>query len=129
MKMIDVQKQIAYWRDGAVEDWQVADELIHAGRIRHGLFFAHLALEKILKAHICLRTQDLPPRIHNLIRLAETASINLTDQQLDVLAAINSFNLAGRYPENLLPLPTRDEALAYLNQAKEVYKWLMSQLP
>jgi len=32
--MIDIQKQVAYWRDSAVEDWQVATELINAGRLQ-----------------------------------------------------------------------------------------------
>ncbi|NCO95976.1 MAG: HEPN domain-containing protein, partial [Armatimonadetes bacterium] len=51
--MIDVEKQVAYWRDGAKEDWEVAQELVDRGRTRHGLFFGHLALEKLLKAHVC----------------------------------------------------------------------------
>lgn len=52
--MINIEKQIAHWRNGAEEDWSVAQELIERGRVRHGLFFAHLALEKMLKAHYCL---------------------------------------------------------------------------
>lgn len=43
--MIDIHKQIAYWRNTATEDWLVAQELMDSGRLRHGLFFAHLALE------------------------------------------------------------------------------------
>ncbi len=43
--MIDIQKQIDYWRNGAVEDYDVAKSLIDQRKIRHGLFFAHLALE------------------------------------------------------------------------------------
>ncbi len=31
----------------------MASDLAGDGRIRHGLFFAHLAPEKILKAHVC----------------------------------------------------------------------------
>jgi len=42
--MIDVEKQIAYWRAGAEEDWEVAVDLVESGKARHGLFFAHLAL-------------------------------------------------------------------------------------
>lgn len=60
--MIDLEKQVAYWRDGAVEDWQVAVELVNLGRTRHGLFFAHLALKKLLKAHLCRATADLAPQ-------------------------------------------------------------------
>jgi HEPN domain-containing protein len=127
--MIDIEKQVAYWRSGASEDWQVATELIRRKRLRHGLFFAHLALEKALKAHVCRQTQDLAPRIHNLVRLAEIAQLQLDDKQIDVLAEMNAFNLEGRYPEMLTPEPTIEEARRYIRRAKEVYTWLMSQLP
>jgi hypothetical protein len=43
--MVDVPAQIAYWKGGAQEDWQVAEDLVRLGRVRYGLFFAHLALE------------------------------------------------------------------------------------
>ena len=46
---MDIIRQIEYWRLGASEDWEVAVELISSRRTRHGLFFAHLALEKLLK--------------------------------------------------------------------------------
>ena len=48
--MVNTEKQIAFWRQGAAEDWEVADALVDRGSARHGLFFAHLALEKALKA-------------------------------------------------------------------------------
>lgn len=38
--MIDTEKQVAYWRAGAVEDWGVAQELLESRKIRHALFFA-----------------------------------------------------------------------------------------
>ena len=60
--MIDIDKQIAFWRDSADEDMAVARDLVHRNRIRHGLFFAHLAVEKALKAHVCRVTQDIAPR-------------------------------------------------------------------
>ena len=50
--MVDISKQIEYWNRSAQEDWQVAQQLVESGKIRHGLFFAHLALEKVLKAHV-----------------------------------------------------------------------------
>lgn len=122
--MIDIQKQIAYWRDGAKEDWAVAKELVDRGRIRHGLFFAHLALEKALKAHVCAKAQDLAPRIHNLMMLAEAAGLPLTPDQRKTLAEMNVFALAGRYPEMLPPEPAIADAHALLKQAEEVFTWL-----
>jgi len=126
--MLDIEKQISYWRNGAAEDWAVAQELVNKNRTRHGLFFAHLALEKLLKAHVCRHAQDLAPRLHNLVRLAELAELAPNQDQIDILAEMNAFNIEGRYPDTLVPPPTPREAKQYLRRAKEVYRWLMNQL-
>ena len=123
--MIDIEKQINYWRDGAIEDWDVARDLVEKNRSRHGLFFAHLSLEKALKAHVCRVTADLAPRIHNLVRLAEIAKLNLQSAQLDVLAEMNAFNIEGRYPDSLSAPPEKKEAARYIRQAEKVFKWLI----
>lgn len=127
--MIDVQKQINFWRGSSIEDWQVAQELVDRRHLRHGLFFAQLAMEKLLKAHVCQHTQDLAPRIHNLIRLAEIASIDLNSSQIDVLAEMSSFNIEGRYPDSTLPSPSVSEAQSIMDRATQVYQWLMNRLP
>ena len=126
--MVDIPQQIAYWRNGAVEDWDVANQLVDGGKIRHGMFFAHLALEKILKAHICKKTQKLAPRIHNLVRLTEIAELELRTEDVDTLAEMNEFNLEGRYPVTFLPPPTKEESQAYIKKAKVVFEWLTRKL-
>lgn len=122
--MVDIGKQIQHWRSGADEDWAVAEELIEHDKIRHGLFIAHLALEKTLKAHTCRTTGELAPRIHNLVRLAEMAGLKLSEEQIDLLADVNEFNIEGRYPEMLMPPPTRVEADDYMARIAEVLKCL-----
>lgn len=126
--MVDLGKHIEYWRRGSEEDWEVACELIDSGRIRHGLFFGHLALEKVLKAHVCRGTRDIAPRIHRLDRLAEIAGIDLPADHQQILVRMNDFNLKGRYPESLAPPPTATEARAYFAKAQEAYEWLMKEL-
>jgi HEPN domain-containing protein len=126
--MIDIGKQIPYWVEGAEEDWEVAQDLPKRGRVSHGLFLGHLALEKILKAHVCQATQELAPRIHNLIRLAEMAGIHLSSDQMDILAEMNAFNVEGRYPESLQAPPSFLEGEQYLTRAKEVYEWLKNHI-
>jgi HEPN domain-containing protein len=126
--MINVEKQVTYWHDGAIEDWEVAESLISELKIRHGLFFAHLALEKLLKAHVCRHTQDLAPRIHNLIRLAELTTLHLSSEQIDILADMNVFSLEGRYPDPFTQPPSPAEAKEYLDHAQKVYEWLKNQL-
>jgi HEPN domain-containing protein len=124
---LNIAEQERFWRDSAREDWDVARHLVGAGRVRHGLFFAHLALEKALKAHVSVRTRTIPPRHHNLIRLVELAEIAATDSQLDILAEMNAFNIEGRYPDSLSAPPNQSEAREYMRRAEEVFEWLMKR--
>lgn len=126
--MIDIEKQVAYWRDGAIEAWGEVPGMIHRGRTSFALYFLHLALEKALKAHVCRQTNDLAPRIHDLAKLAHLARLSLSEEQLDVLADANSFNLAGRYADISLPPPSHQQATSVLHRTQEVFAWLINQL-
>ena len=126
--MVNIDKQITFWRAGAEEDLAVARDLIKRNRIRHGLFFAHLALEKALKAHVCRVTQDIAPPLHNLVRLVEMTDLDLQSAQVDILAEINPFNMEGRYPDTLSPPPSQEEAQNYISRANEVFQWLIERL-
>lgn len=125
--MLDIDRQVSYWRNGANEDWSAAIFLVEGGRTRHGLFLLHLAIEKALKALVCRATRDVPPRLHNLVRLAEIAGITLTSEQLDVLGELNVFNMEGRYPEISAEPLTPEEASAYVRRAQEVFACLMRE--
>ncbi|MEW6349461.1 MAG: HEPN domain-containing protein [Thermodesulfobacteriota bacterium] len=126
--MVNIEKHISYWRSGAQEDWEVANQLISSGRIRHELFFLHLAFEKVLKAHICRSTNDIAPRLHNLVRLAELADISLDQRQTNCLAEMSPLNIESRYPGELFTTPTREEANSLQERAKELFEWLMNRL-
>lgn len=126
--MIDIEKQVAHWRHGAIEAWDEVPGMIRRGRTGFALFFLHLALEKALKAHVCRQTNDLAPRIHDLAKLAHLAQLPLSEEQLDVLADANSFNLEGRYADMLLPPPSDQEATLVHHRTQEVFAWLINQL-
>ena len=61
---LDVEKQVTYWREGALATWGDALYLLRGKRIMLGLFAVHLALEKAVKAHVVKKTGKLPPKIH-----------------------------------------------------------------
>ncbi|MFP4393446.1 MAG: HEPN domain-containing protein [Desulfohalobiaceae bacterium] len=125
---MDIQKQIVHWQNSATEDLAVAKELIAQKRIRHGLFFGHLALEKILKAHVCTTTNDIAPPLHNLIRLAELAELSLSADLRNLLAEVTPFNIEARYPDLLVPAPTYDKAQEYIKRIEEAFQWMNSKL-
>ena len=125
---MDVQKQVDYWRIGGQEDLAAAKSLLEKGHLRHGLFFAHLALEKLLKAHVTRQTKDVPPRIHNLARLSEIAKLSISSEQSSFLNEFGVYQLEGRYPDsvelNLDPVFAREE----ISRAEELLNWLIKQL-
>jgi HEPN domain-containing protein len=67
---MDIKQQLTYWTASSEEDFAAAQSLLEKGHLRHCLFFAHLALEKMLKAHVVVATKNIPPKIHDLVRLS-----------------------------------------------------------
>ncbi|MBX7235509.1 MAG: HEPN domain-containing protein [Caldilineales bacterium] len=126
--MIDIEKQVAYWRNGALSDWEAAQVLLRRQLVRQGLFLLHLALEKALKAHVCRQTNDLAPRIHDLAKLAHLARLSLSEEQLDVLADANPFDFESLYGDASLPPLSRQEAALVLRRTEGVFEWMISQL-
>lgn len=124
---MDIQKHVKYWLDSAAEDWEIAVDLVDRNKTRHGLFFAHLALEKAFKAQVCKETKDVAPRVHTLLRLAEKANLSLSPKQKTFLAEFDRYQLEGRYPENLMAPPDLEEAKTQMDKAREIYQWLVQQ--
>ena len=126
--MVDIPKQIEYWTKGSEEDFAAAQSLFEKGHFRHSLFFAHLAVEKMLKAHVARQTEDIPPRIHNLIRLAEMAHLKLEPKEEEFLREYSIYQLEGRYPDFQQVSVDRELARDEISRAKEMLAWLKRQL-
>jgi len=95
-----LQKAIDYWVAMAENDLDSAQVLFENGRYGWSLFLSHLVLEKTLKALWIKRNNDIVvPRIHNLVRLAETCRLELNETDRIELATITEFNMETRYPE------------------------------
>lgn len=121
---MNVDEQIEYWRTGSAEDLAAAESLIEKGHLRHGLFFAHLALEKMLKSHVVRNTRETPPRIHNLVRLARLAGLMPGEGQEKLLRRFDLYHLEGRYPDCPQAEIGADLARQELQEAAEVLRWL-----
>ena len=122
---IDVEKQVAYWQNGAHEELETAALLFKNDKVNQGFFWAHLAMEKALKALVVRQTQTVPPFIHDLVRLADKAAITLNDEQRAFLAACNRFSIHGRYEVPQTPIVASDEVVATWTRIQEVVEWLL----
>jgi HEPN domain-containing protein len=125
---MDVQQQIEYWLNGSQEDIEAAMVLLEKRKVRQGLFFAHLAVEKALKAHVSKATGVIPPRTHDLLRLAELAGIALSAPRRTFLARLQRYCLEGRYPDLPTETPEWEKTRDELDEAQETRSWLANLL-
>ncbi len=125
---MDIDKQIDYWQGSSGEDFAAAESLLEKGHLRQCLFFAHLAIEKMLKSHVTKQTKDIPPRIHNLVRLAVMAGLPLSDEQENFLTPFDMYQLEGRYPDSIRVNLDMKSVREKPNSAGEMLKWLKAQL-
>jgi HEPN domain-containing protein len=123
-----IEQQVLYWLRSSRQDLRVADLLLKQHKNRHGLFFLHLAMEKLLKALVCQKTRQPAPRIHSLPSLAQRAAVQMSADQFEFLAAFDRFNIAGRYPDDLIRMPRNPQALKLVHTLKKVYRCLIGQL-
>lgn len=125
-------EHIKYWVECSQRDLESAEAIFNSGRYDWCLYVGHLALEKIIKALFVDRNDNnIPPKIHNLVRLAELSQIDLNEEQKFLLDQINDFNLQTRYPDYNLEFYKRcnaEYAKANFCKIKEFYSWFSSLL-
>lgn len=119
-----------YWLKTAADDFDTAEKLIKAKKYHHGLFFCHLALEKLLKGLVFKSTQSHALPIHNLVRLAKQAGLSIGDTQINDFKEFTSWNIEARYDSykfTFYKKATRKYALTWFKKVKEIYIWLQNQ--
>lgn len=57
----DIDKTIDYWAESAEYDFETGKNLLESKKFPYALFFAHLAIEKILKAIVVKNTGEHAP--------------------------------------------------------------------
>lgn len=115
------------WIASAEYDLETARHMLATRRYIYVVFMCHLAVEKMLKAHVAEVTHSIPPKTHDLIRLVKNASLELPEPYLDFVSKINAASVPTRYPEDLeRAIKNYSEKLArdYLKQTEEVLQWL-----
>jgi HEPN domain-containing protein len=126
------EEHISYWTKSAKDDWETVLSLFQTKRYVHSLFFAHLSLEKSLKAHWINANEDnFPPKTHNLVKLVQTSNLIMDDSTLDFLRQFNDFQLESRYPDYVFEINkrcTQQYTEQLLEQAKTIIQWLLDKI-
>jgi HEPN domain-containing protein len=123
---------IEYWKITASKDWDAVGHLFKKGDNIHSLFFAHLVLEKLLKAHLVQDNKsNFPPRTHNLLLLVSKTILNPSADQLRLMSQVNQFQIDTRYPDyklNMYKIATKTYTQNLLDDIEKLKTWLESKL-
>lgn len=130
---MDKKDFILYWKSTAKKDWTAVEHLFKSKDYIHALFFAHLVLEKLCKAHWVKDNKgNHPPRIHNLVRLVELSKLKIEPEDLDFFRQMNDFQIEGRYQDykdNLYRIYKKAQTNKILLRVDKLRKCLLEQLP
>jgi HEPN domain-containing protein len=122
-----------YWITEAKESFASAEVLFDGKRYLEAAFFCHLAIEKALKAFVAERTEQIPPKTHNLSLLAEMGlrEEQRTEELMSFLFVLMPYQLESRYPSDRLRILKATPPAKFreiINRTREVLSCLKQML-
>lgn len=130
-KIENTDKIVEYWLISSERDYQTMKNLYNSKDYNWSLFLGHLVIEKVLKALYVKKLQKHPLFTHDLLRLADKIGLTLSKEQEEWLDEITTFNLNARYDnykQEFFRLCTQKFTLYWIDNIKNLRKWLISQL-
>lgn len=124
-----MKKETKTWLKQAEEHYADAVYLYEGSRYSASVFFCHQALEKILKACVVEFADKVPPKIHQLDKIANEAKLKIPQDWLEDLAEITRHFWKVRYPDFRKYVYTNKQvANPTLQRTEEIYQWILKQL-
>jgi HEPN domain-containing protein len=122
-----------YWLELCEDDFATAKVLLTNGRLLHMGFFCNMIAEKALKAVITEKTDEIPPKIHDLPKLAARGGIydKLSDEQLHLISILEPLNidvLYFGYRERIAIAMTGEKSQRLLSETEAFLCWIKQQL-
>lgn len=124
------QDAVTRWRESALRDLQIAEDMMRLKHYDWALYLGQLTLEKLLKGLVTKATNEAPPFIHDLVKLASLAQIDLSEAQRNDFHEISTFHVKARYEDiksALYKKATKTFAETYTLKIKEYVVWLKKQ--
>ena len=125
--------KIKYWIELSDYDIETASAMLITKRYLYVGFMCHQSVEKCMKAVLSAKNEDIPPKIHNLIRLAEISGLfdKMSDGQKQTLFVLNPLNIESRYPsykDALFSQLTKEKCEEIIKSTEELLLWIKSML-
>jgi HEPN domain-containing protein len=129
--MMNKEELIKYWINSSDRDFQAMMHLLEKGDYTWALFIGHLVIEKLIKGWYVKNVSNKPPFIHDLVRLAEKANLELEEDQKDLLDTISAFNLRARYDDYRMEFYqkcSKDFAEKWTDIIRRFREWMKKKL-
>jgi HEPN domain-containing protein len=130
------EEKFAYWLEHAQYDMDTAQAMYDASRWFYVVFMCQQAIEKLVKGLYHFYLDKVPPRTHNIGKIAEEfegkISVSFSEEQKLFFNKLSTFYLSDRYPDfvgNFAIQITKEIAKDILDQTKEAFKWLLTLKP
>jgi HEPN domain-containing protein len=122
---------IKFWMEKSEEHLISMLNMFGFGEYPWALFVGHLAIEKILKSYYVKTQNTSVPYTHNLLWLAESTKLLLSDDQKEFLITVTRFNIEARYEDykrELYKMATKEFTESWINKIKEFHSWMKKKI-
>jgi HEPN domain-containing protein len=130
MSIRDNSKAYNEWVLQSDYDYETAEAMFSTARYVYAVFMCHLSIEKMIKAQYVKRLNNVAPKSHNLLWLAEEIKLEFPETLYKFIFRLNDASLPTRYPQQLsasIKLYSKAVTLEILNKTKELQQWIKQQ--
>ena len=125
--------KVEYWLELCDDNLITAKWLLKGERLLDMAYFCNQITEKALKAVVASVTNEVPPKIHDLGKLAMKSGVfdSLSDEQRLFLADLEKFQIEARYPSYKIKLAktlSLSKCQQMLRETEEFLCWIKQRL-
>ena len=124
---VDVSKIYNHWMQTSDKDADTMMHLFNTNDYHWALFIGHIVLERLLKATVVKKTANHAPFTHDLAKLANLSGLPFSEEYLDWLDTVSTFNMNARYDsykEEFYKKCTLAFTNEWIEKIKELQSWI-----
>jgi len=88
-----------YWLEISNDDLETAKWLLEGKKLIYCCYLCHQVVEKALKSVVSYKTKEMPPKIHDLRKLAKIGELVLKEEDYNLIDVLSPLQIEARYPE------------------------------
>lgn len=128
-----MNKKTRTWLELAENDLELTGDLLNRkGKIYYAAHFCHQAIEKLIKAVISDRTDEIPLPTHNFKILLDQANLkHIPEEKKRFIYSLTPHYIGTKYPEDITKL-YKQYTIIFVQrlycETRKVFRWLRTYL-